>query len=334
MNNRGFTLIEIVIAVAIIGILASMSIPIFKFSAAKAKRNEAYITLKYIWEMEQAYYSRHGTYAPPTGFWLLPGGTAGNFVDIKSQLPASHGYDYSVLSVDGLLLLSGMAHGRFDIDGDDYPDWVMMDRDGKLFLIRDDITNTEYPTGIAGGLTPQDRTYTEDFDDISDWEFAAGKKEHFRVENGELNMGPGEVRAFWGDNNWRDVSIELSFSLHSGKGFGIMFRTSGGTSDNGYILQYNPGRRKGSLLLRKRLDGREQQPFAVANIPGKLCTRNTDHNIHLDIRGNHFIAHIDGQPVLEAEDSTFASGRIGLRTLRRTRVSFHKLSVTPKQGER
>ena len=71
MNQRkGFTLIELMIVVAIIGILAAIAIPNFLRFQLKAKSSEGKTNLAAIRTAEQSYYSEFGSYisadaAPP-----------------------------------------------------------------------------------------------------------------------------------------------------------------------------------------------------------------------------------------------------------------------------
>lgn len=61
-KNNGFTLIEMMIVVAIIGILASIAIPQFERFEKSTRRTEAYSILGGIRTLEAAYYSENDTY--------------------------------------------------------------------------------------------------------------------------------------------------------------------------------------------------------------------------------------------------------------------------------
>ena len=62
-NKKGFTLIELMIVVAIIGILAAIAIPDFLTFQAKAKQSEAKQNLGAIYTTQVAYFSEFNEYA-------------------------------------------------------------------------------------------------------------------------------------------------------------------------------------------------------------------------------------------------------------------------------
>ena len=75
-SNKGFTLIELMIVVAIIGILAAIAIPNFLKYQAKSKTSEAKVNLKGVFTSEQSYFAEANTYAvfatvnyEPAGGW-------------------------------------------------------------------------------------------------------------------------------------------------------------------------------------------------------------------------------------------------------------------------
>ncbi len=68
MNNRqGFTLIELMIVIAIIACLSMVSVPSLMKFLAKAKRAEAYIHLRMLANAEKAYFAEYGKYTKSLG---------------------------------------------------------------------------------------------------------------------------------------------------------------------------------------------------------------------------------------------------------------------------
>ena len=62
MNKKGFTLVELMIVVVIIGILASIAIPKFSHLIGKTKTSEAKEILGHIIQLEKTYYFTNEQY--------------------------------------------------------------------------------------------------------------------------------------------------------------------------------------------------------------------------------------------------------------------------------
>lgn len=74
VRKRGFTLLEIMIGVAIVGVLASIAIPAFNKYIYEARRTEAVVMLNNVWKAEKSFHEEHGFYrASFTGNTPLPG---------------------------------------------------------------------------------------------------------------------------------------------------------------------------------------------------------------------------------------------------------------------
>jgi len=63
MKQNGFSLIELMVVVAIMAFLAMIAVPNFNRFLAKAKRAEAYMNLNSIYAAEKAYFAEHDMYS-------------------------------------------------------------------------------------------------------------------------------------------------------------------------------------------------------------------------------------------------------------------------------
>ncbi len=98
-KKEGFTLIELMIVVAIIGILAAIAIPSYLGFVMKTKRSEVKVNLGAIHSAEISYFSENDTFSP-------------NFNDIRwLPLGTTLHYTYSV---------GGAVMGK----GDPVPGWI------------------------------------------------------------------------------------------------------------------------------------------------------------------------------------------------------------------
>lgn len=129
----GFTLIEVMIVVALIGILSAIAIPGYKNYQARSRRTEAYMNLSAMIRTEDAYYAEHQAYVgmataapsvpgPPLGAFKRPWTAADEaaFANIGWTPEGGVFYDYG-LTVQGCTCAPGTcvtAAAYGDVDGD------------------------------------------------------------------------------------------------------------------------------------------------------------------------------------------------------------------------
>ncbi len=160
-NRKGFTLVELMIVVAIIGILAAIAIPNFLQFRLKAKTSEAKSNLGAIRSTEVAYFAEWSFFVGnqeevPARIWSGAGANAsikvqwetGTRFSIIGFAPEGNVfYSYALVGSDfppggtttvgaGLTM---EAHGDLDADGD-----------GQTFYLTD--STNEIKTSVAGGV--------------------------------------------------------------------------------------------------------------------------------------------------------------------------------------
>jgi type IV pilus assembly protein PilE len=127
-KSAGFTLIELMIVVVIIGILAALAIPRFMKASAKSKTTEAQLILKQIYTMERSYKQQFDEYSD-------------DLVAIGVEIPPNAKYTYTIESADATSFLAQADWAAPGLDDDDTPDTWTIDEDGTISHTSDDLAD-------------------------------------------------------------------------------------------------------------------------------------------------------------------------------------------------
>ena len=114
-NTKGFTLIELMIVVAIIGILAAIAIPNFLKFQAKSKQSEAKTNLKGIYTAETGYFGENNKYDTFGNInWEPVGNSRYQFLLDGTLASAIDNTHKGSMSVTGTLVWTGSVTPTYD----------------------------------------------------------------------------------------------------------------------------------------------------------------------------------------------------------------------------
>jgi len=135
-RQKGFTLIELMIVVVIIGILAALAIPRFMTATTKSKQSEAKGILKQIYTMERTYRQENNTYWG-AGTSAAADANPDNFADIGVEIPSTAIYTYTITTADATSLLVSATCSI--LDDDDAVDTWQITETGALTCTSNDV---------------------------------------------------------------------------------------------------------------------------------------------------------------------------------------------------
>jgi prepilin-type N-terminal cleavage/methylation domain-containing protein len=115
-GNKGFSLIEIMVVIAILGILGAMAIPTYKAVRRMAVAAEATAIMKSLVDAQVAHFLEKGHYFPPAGDAVVWDNDPADREIIKEALkitlPVGHHLDFQILNEGDAVSIT--ISGTFD----------------------------------------------------------------------------------------------------------------------------------------------------------------------------------------------------------------------------
>ena len=112
-KTAGFSLVELMVVVGIIGILAAIAVPKLQMFSAKAKRVEAQTTLKNIHSLQTGYYTENSQFGNATQIGFVQAGKFYSIFVIPMASMSNSTYNAYADLKDGIKLCPGQTQTGF-----------------------------------------------------------------------------------------------------------------------------------------------------------------------------------------------------------------------------
>jgi prepilin-type N-terminal cleavage/methylation domain-containing protein len=158
-TKSGFTLIEMMIAVAIIGILSAIAIPSFQIYQLRSKRSEAYANLGAIAHIQSTYFAEAGVFyqtstpvghpgpIPTQGKRSWTAAARAEYAGLGWEPEGNVYFDYGLQTACACTeCFTASAHGELDGDG----------LISAILYVRPDTAGLSCPAVVTGDVVPLD----------------------------------------------------------------------------------------------------------------------------------------------------------------------------------
>jgi prepilin-type N-terminal cleavage/methylation domain-containing protein len=148
LNKKGFTLVEMMVVFAIIGILVATSIPAYNTIRQRIYGSEAKVMLNQIINAQIAYYLEHNRYYGEEGISPLCVYHDGEepldaqekiYKNLNIEIPKGHFVDYSLYTDPNgenfLLVLTSNHKAGFNLFNGASQITATLDKDGKVLIV-------------------------------------------------------------------------------------------------------------------------------------------------------------------------------------------------------
>jgi prepilin-type N-terminal cleavage/methylation domain-containing protein len=146
MKEAGFSLVELMVVVAIIGVLAALAVPRFQTFQAKAKQSEVKNNLSHIYTLEQSWYGDHDVFLASAASHDLTN------VGFKAQGKTRYFYDALINASAQKFRGVGLEKTNGTVSaGSANPDQWVIDDGKDMCAMNDVVTGTQSNWTVAGG---------------------------------------------------------------------------------------------------------------------------------------------------------------------------------------